>query len=69
VRSTVRIAAASRNVLGEGPLWCPKEQVLWWIDVHDASLWRLDVATDAVESRPFAKPPVAIALIEEGGLR
>jgi len=42
--------------------------VLWWIDVHEASLWRLHTASGAVESRRLAKPPGSFALIEGGGV-
>lgn len=31
--------------LGEGPLWHPKEQVLYWLDCIAPELHRLDTAT------------------------
>ena len=26
-------AVDCKNVLGEGAVWCPQEQLLWWIDI------------------------------------
>ena len=31
-----------RNIIGEGPLWHPTEQALYWIDILKPSLHRLD---------------------------
>jgi L-arabinonolactonase len=28
------------NRLGEGVLWCPRAQALYWTDIHAATLWR-----------------------------
>ncbi|MGH8078979.1 MAG: SMP-30/gluconolactonase/LRE family protein, partial [Lysobacter sp.] len=34
------LAVDSRCRLGEGVLWCEREQALWWTDIHSARLWR-----------------------------
>jgi sugar lactone lactonase YvrE len=37
-----------QDKLGEGALWCPVEQALWWVDVpHPGKIHRLDPATGA----------------------
>jgi sugar lactone lactonase YvrE len=56
-----------RNVLGEGALWCPREGVLWWIDISSPSLWRLDPRADRVDHWPLPKPPGSFALRSSGG--
>ncbi|MFN2644110.1 MAG: SMP-30/gluconolactonase/LRE family protein [Burkholderiales bacterium] len=56
-----------RNVLGEGALWCVREQVLWWIDIANPALWRFEPRSGAVSHWPFAKPPGSFALREKGG--
>lgn len=56
-----------KNVLGEGPLWCPREQVLWWIDISSPSLWRLDPRAAAVSHWPLPRPPGSLALRKDGG--
>ena len=56
-----------RNVLGEGALWCPREQRLWWIDIASPSLWRFEPRSGRVEHWPLPKPPGCFALRKDGG--
>lgn len=56
------------NELGECPLWSPKDNVLWWIDVAKPTLWRFDPARNTTSSWPLPKPPTVLALRENGGL-
>ena len=55
------------NVLGEGPLWCTREQVLWWIDISSPALWRYEPRSRQVAQWPLPKPPGSFALRERGG--
>ncbi|MFP3550894.1 SMP-30/gluconolactonase/LRE family protein [Paraburkholderia sp. SIMBA_049] len=63
-----RLLVDARNSLGESPLWCPRSQLLWWIDVQQPSLWQWDHATGVTRSWPLPKPPANISLLEGGGL-
>ncbi len=54
--------------LGEGPLWCPRDQVLYWVDCTAKTLYRLNPATRAVEAWRLSAYPGAVALREQGGL-
>ncbi|CAL8476963.1 SMP-30/gluconolactonase/LRE family protein [Caballeronia sp. S22] len=65
---SVRLLVDARNSLGESPLWCPRSQALWWIDVQQPSLWQWDHATGATKTWPLPKPPGNISLLEGGGL-
>jgi sugar lactone lactonase YvrE len=56
-----------RNVLGEGPVWCPLEQKLWWIDIASPSLWCCDAEGAEVQHWPLPKPPGSFALRRSGG--
>lgn len=56
-----------KNVLGEGAVWCPREQRLWWIDIASPSLWRLEASSGRVEHWPLPRPPGSFALREGGG--
>jgi L-arabinonolactonase len=56
-----------RNVLGEGPVWCPVERVLWWINITAPELWRFDPATKRSQSWPLPKLVGSIALRKGGG--
>jgi sugar lactone lactonase YvrE len=62
-----RLAADARNTLGEGPVWCPQAQALWWIDVSTPSLWRL-AAAGRLDSWPLPKPPGTFALLQDGSV-
>ncbi|MCC7271925.1 MAG: SMP-30/gluconolactonase/LRE family protein [Alphaproteobacteria bacterium] len=52
--TTVSVAAPTIDILGEGPMWHPGEQRLYWVDAYAPAIRRLDIATGAVES--FAMP-------------
>jgi sugar lactone lactonase YvrE len=56
-----------KNVLGESPIWCRRERVLWWIDVSNPGLWRFDPGSGAVARSPLPKPPGSIARRQGGG--
>ena len=43
----VRILLAARARLGEGPSWDARAGVLWWVDIHNHRVHRLDPATGA----------------------
>ncbi|MGH6782793.1 MAG: SMP-30/gluconolactonase/LRE family protein, partial [Sphingomonadaceae bacterium] len=54
--------------LGEGPLWSPADQMLWFVDIKQDRLHRLDTRTG--EGRSWATPaaPGFVARSERGGL-
>jgi len=54
--------------LGEGPLWHPKEQVLYWLDCIKPELHRIDPATGAHKSWIMPGTIGSIAPREAGGL-
>lgn len=60
--------ADTKCVLGEGPVWDERAQVLYWVDIKAPAIWRLDPATGATQSWPMPHRVGAIALREGGGL-
>src|ERR1039458_8135259 len=56
------------NELGENPLWCSAEHVLWWVDIAKPSLWRLNAKSGAVDHWPLPKPMGSFALCRDGSL-
>ncbi|MGH8696043.1 MAG: SMP-30/gluconolactonase/LRE family protein [Burkholderiales bacterium] len=56
-----------QNVLGEGPVWCPREHVLWWIDISSPALWRFAPRPGTVDHWALPKPPGSFALRNDGG--
>ena len=57
-----------RNRLGEGPIWCPREQALWWVDIVTPAIWRFDPASGAHESWPMPEHVGSLSVREAGGL-
>jgi len=64
----VACVADTKCILGEGPVWDDRAQVLYWVDIKAPAIWRLDPATGATTSWPMPHRVGAIALRENGGL-
>ncbi|MBC8241494.1 MAG: SMP-30/gluconolactonase/LRE family protein, partial [Alphaproteobacteria bacterium] len=62
--SEVRVVVDGRNLLGEGPLWCPRDKVLYWLDIEGRRLYRLDPATNEVVEWATPHEMHALALRE-----
>lgn len=58
----LEIAADQGDVLGEGPVWDHRSEVLWWVDIKGATLHRLDPSTEQVDSWSFSEPVGSLAL-------
>ena len=43
----------AQAILGEGPLWRPEDQTLWWVDIEAPALHRFDPATSAAQTWPM----------------
>lgn len=41
--------ADQKDITGEGPLWHPDEEVLYWVDIPDGELRRYDPSTEETE--------------------
>jgi sugar lactone lactonase YvrE len=54
MREQFRLLVDAKNVLGEAPIWDEREQVLWWVDNLNPSIWRYNPTTG--ESRSWAMP-------------
>jgi len=61
------IIVPAGNQLGEGVLWCEREQALYWTDIHAAQLWRHRPADG--ETRHWSLPErlASFALCEAEG--
>jgi sugar lactone lactonase YvrE len=56
------------NGLGEGPLWCPVSQTLWWFDVDDPHLFCANGQGQLLNRWKLPKYPGSMALRENGSL-
>jgi len=55
--------------LGEGPLWNERDGRLWWTDILQRRLHRLDPASGAVETIDMPERLCSFAFLPEGGNR
>jgi len=62
------VAANTKDVLGEVPVWDPARCCLWWTDVFRPAIHRLDVASGEVKSWTPPDKVHSFALREAGGL-
>jgi sugar lactone lactonase YvrE len=58
----------ARAVVGEGPVWDDRAQVVWWVDIKGLALHRYDPASGADRSWPMPSRLGTVALREAGGL-
>lgn len=56
-----------RAELGECPIWSPRENALYWIDIYAGRLNRFDPSTGANRVWQLAEPIGSFALCEDGG--
>ena len=54
--------------LGEAPLWCEREQVLWWADIEGRAVHRFDPAAGTDRSWTLPSRVGCFALREQGGM-
>ena len=65
--ATASCVLPARAELGECPLWSPREERLYWVDIDGREVHRFDPATGADESRAMPGRPTAVALTSEIG--
>jgi sugar lactone lactonase YvrE len=64
----VRVAVAHPSLLGESPLWHPREQVLYWCDIPGKALRRFDPASGDLRHWAFDTEPACVAARLDGAL-
>jgi len=60
--------AQTDNLCGESPVWDPREQALYWVDIYRPTLWRYDPATRQTRAKKLARLVGSIGLRAAGGL-
>ncbi len=63
----IQTIETERDRLGEGPLWDPRDQVLYWVDSNGCRIRRLDPKTGEVVNWLVAEQIGSMALREAGG--
>lgn len=64
---SIRQIGSAQYLLGEGPLWDERENVLYWVDVLGATIWRYTPTTDAFREWKMPDVVSSLALHESGG--
>ena len=65
--AAVELVVHTGDLLGEVPVWCPREGALYWMDGFKPALHRLDAASGAVTSWTPPEKYGSFALREQGG--
>jgi len=58
----------AKALLGEGPLWDPRDQVLWWLDIKGHAIHCFDPATKRENIYKTPEDIGCVAVRERGGL-
>lgn len=66
--SAVETVLNIQNKLGEGPLWNPDEQVIYWVDIQNNCFHRFNPATGQHRQFDVGVPVGALAFRANGGL-
>ena len=64
--SKPEVVAGGNAILGESPLWSPAEAALYWVDIDNPTIHRLDPATGARERWPIETEIGSIGLAGPG---
>jgi len=64
----LRVAVATPSLLGESPMWHPREQVLYYCDIAGKRLNRFDPASGELTHRNFETEPASVAPRLDGSL-
>lgn len=60
--------AEVNNILGESPIWSPDEQALYWVDIQNPTIYRLDPASGERREWPVETEIGSIGLAGDGRL-
>lgn len=68
IRGSVDVVCECRNVLGESPVWSVREQALYWTDIREPALYRLDAESGSTRKWPMPELAGAVVLRQGGGV-
>ena len=66
-RGRVECVVGTADQLGETPLWCERQQRLWWLDIERPKLQSFDPSTGRHAVRPFATTSLGSQALGDDG--
>lgn len=64
----IRCLATTSDICGEGCVWHPQQNAIFWTDINRGLLHRLEIESGTVETWCFDQPVTAVALTNRAGL-
>ena len=64
----IRRIGTRTDELGEGPVWCPRERALYWVDIRGQWLRRWVERGEQVTSWPMPEQIGSLAICDDGGI-
>lgn len=64
----IRRIGTHTDELGEGPVWCPRERALYWVDIRGQWLRRWVERGEQVTSWPMPEQIGSLAIAQDGGI-
>lgn len=64
----ISCVVSAHDICGEGLVWHPEEDALYWTDINRCLLHRYGLADSHFETWPFEQPVTAVALTSDPGL-
>jgi len=64
----VDVVVKGADILGECPLWCEREEVLWWVDSRGPTLKRWDASSGVVSVMKLPSVVGSVAFRQKGGM-
>jgi len=61
-----RLVVDAHATTGEGPVWCEREQVLWWVDIDGNQLHRFDPASGLDQHWDLGEAVACVQLRDSG---
>ncbi len=63
----VECVLPAAGLLGESPVWCPLDNVLYWVDIKRPAIHRFHPSTASCHTWPMEEEVTAIGLRQQGG--
>jgi len=64
----VECVVKAEAIVGESPLWSPRERVLYWVDITGQKIHRFNPRTAVNDTFHLPQPVTAVGLRKKGGL-